>query len=561
MTVHFDDEKQNKKLADFRSREEEDLAQILAERYGLQYADLSGIPIDTDGLRIIPEASARTHRVAIFDLAGKRVKLAVQSPATDETKKVIEDLSNSGYELDVYVVSENSLNKAWGRYTDISFATESSAGLIEIANNELTEFVKNVKSIDEVRKALLDTIEDKKGHHTTRIVEMLLASALALGASDLHIEPEDGIIHVRMRIDGVLTPVTDVPENLYKLLLSRIKLLSSMKLNVTTTAQDGRFSIHLGDLEIEIRSSAIPGAYGESVVMRILNPDSINVSVESLGMSPELFAIMERQIERPNGMILNTGPTGSGKTTTLYAFLRKVHEPGIKIITIEDPVEYHLPGIVQTQVDHEKDYTFASGLRAALRQDPDIIMVGEIRDHETAETAVHAALTGHLVFSTLHTNNAAGTFSRLGDIGIDKNIFGSAINIAMAQRLVRKLCDACKKPTQLEGYPKELIEKVVSSIYNKEPYKDLLPPSQAWEPVGCEACNNLGYKGRIGIFEVIIVNEEIENILREGASERDIQRAAEKQGLLNLQQDGIIKILRGVTSFREIDRVIDLTTL
>jgi type II secretory ATPase GspE/PulE/Tfp pilus assembly ATPase PilB-like protein len=256
-------------------------------------------------------------------------------------------------------------------------------------------------------------------------------------------------------------------------------------------------------------------------------------------------------------MILNTGPTGSGKTTTLYAFLRKIHTPEVKIITIENPIEYHLPGIVQTQTDEKKNYTFSEGLRSALRQDPDVIMVGEIRDAETAEIAVNSALTGHLVFSTLHTNNAAGTFPRLIDLGVNPKIISSALNLAMAQRLVRKLCPDCKKQKKLEGEEKKIIDDILDGILDKA-YLEGVDIEHIWESVGCDKCNHLGYKGRIGIHEIIVIDEKVEMALKENPSEREIKKASAGQKLLDLTQDGVLKILSGVTTLGELERVVDI---
>jgi type IV pilus assembly protein PilB len=276
-----------------------------------------------------------------------------------------------------------------------------------------------------------------------------------------------------------------------------------------------------------------------------------------MGISPRLFKILEQETSKPEGMILTTGPTGSGKTTTLYAFMRKVYTPEIKIITIENPVEYHLPGIVQTQTDSKNGYTFLEGLRSALRQDPDVIMVGEIRDTETAEIAINSALTGHLVFSTLHTNNAAGTFPRLIDLGVNPKVITSALSVSMAQRLVRKLCPACRKQVLISGKTKEIIDRILGSIKNKEEYLETIPET-IFEPQGCNQCNNTGYKGRIGIYEAILRSEKIEEAVQLNPSEREIWKAAEEQNILNMKQDGIVKILKGITSIKELDRVVDV---
>ncbi len=292
-------------------------------------------------------------------------------------------------------------------------------------------------------------------------------------------------------------------------------------------------------------------------MLRILNPKSIGVPLEELGLEPKLRMRIEKEITKPNGMILTTGPTGSGKTTTLYAFLRKVNSPGSKIITIEDPIEYHLAGIVQTQVD-KKNYSFASGLRSTLRQDPDIIMVGEIRDGEVAEVAINAALTGHLVFSTLHTNDAAGSFPRLIDLGIDEKVLSSSVNVALAQRLVRKLCQTCKVERAATAEEKQLIDKILVGVVDKT----LIPPDTTKlfdaKPDGCSECHGRGYKGRVGIFEAVFMDQAIETILRSKPSEREIAAAAKPQGTPTMQEDGIIKIVRGVTSLDELKRVVDL---
>jgi type IV pilus assembly protein PilB len=315
--------------------------------------------------------------------------------------------------------------------------------------------------------------------------------------------------------------------------------------------------------EINLRVSVMPGAYGESVVLRILNPKSIRHKLEDAGIEPALFQIFMDEIKKPNGLILLTGPTGSGKTTTLYSFLQRIYSKEIKIITIEDPIEYHLPGISQTQVEEEKGYTFLSGLRSALRQDPDVIMVGEIRDAETAKTAVQSALTGHLVFSTLHTNNAAGVIPRLIDLDVNPQTLVSALSLSVAQRLVRVLCPICKKEKVISPREKNIIDSIINKA--KENGKDLgragidlTQEYKIYEPVGCDKCNQTGYKGRMGIFEAIQTDEEIEKIIIGKPSERDIKKISAKQGTLNMQEDGIIKVLKGITSLEEVRSVVDL---
>jgi type II secretory ATPase GspE/PulE/Tfp pilus assembly ATPase PilB-like protein len=373
-----------------------------------------------------------------------------------------------------------------------------------------------------------------------------MGGGVATGISDVHLEPEKDRVRVRYRLDGVLQDVAELQPPAYKKVLARIKLLAGVKLNVVKEAQDGRFTIKIQDLDVEVRTSIIPSAYAESVVMRILNPKSIQVPLEALGMDEIMYDIMVREISKPNGLILTTGPTGSGKTTTLYACLTKIRSPQIKVITIEDPIEYHLEGISQTQVDHDKGYDFHNGLRAAVRQDPDVIMVGEIRDPETASVAIDSALTGHIVFSTLHTNNAAGAIPRLIDIGVNPKIISSAMNIAIGQRLVRRLCGNCKEEYVPTDRDKEVMDRELPEILQFRP--NLVYGGKLWRPAGCDKCSFTGYKGRISIYEGILMDAAIEDIIRLNPSEREIREAAKPQGILDMRQDGIVKCVQGVTS-------------
>lgn len=552
--VTFDEDKADKKIDELHKKEEEELAQMLSQKYGIDYLDLSRLSIETDALRLVPEPEARQAKVAVFDAVGKKLKVAVLSPDSDATKSIMEDLMRKNYEPELFMVSKGSLERAWGRYKEISFASETKAGVLDISSEEIEGFVSKVRSLEDVQKLIEDVLAQNKSYRISRILEIVLAGALSMGASDVHIEPEEKYSRLRYRLDGVLTDIVRFNMETYLLVLSRIKLLSRLKLNLKNEAQDGRFSIKISDQEIEIRTSVLPGAYNESIVLRLLNPKSIAVPMEELGIPPKLYELLQREIKRPDGMILNTGPTGSGKTTTLYAFLKKIYSTEIKIITIEDPIEYHLEGVTQSQVDH-KEYTFASGLRSALRQDPDVIMVGEIRDEETAETAINSALTGHLVLSTLHTNSAAGTYPRLIDLGVNPKVINSAINVAIAQRLLRKVCTACVKQVPI---PEDKKVKLKEIMKNAPDTPEGLQFETMPEAVGCEKCSNLGYKGRIGIYEAIVKSEELNKVINENPSETEIEKVAEKQGLMNLKQDGIVKILSGITTLDELSRVIDL---
>lgn len=554
--VQFNEEKQNARVEELKRREAETLTQTLSEKYGIPYLDLSVVPINIDALRVIKEAEALDAKIAVFNVVDKKIHVGLLSPSTEKTKMALEGLQRRGYIPITYLVSPESLKKVWERYKDLSMSMETKGGALDISNEGILELLEKITTLDDLKKVLEENIGGKKAYRISRILETMLAGALSNKASDIHLEPEENYVRLRYRLDGVLTDIVRFDMETYNLILSRIKLLSNLKLNIKGKAQDGRFSIKVHDDEIEIRTSLLPGAYNDSIVLRVLNPKAISVPLEDLGIHPRLLSTLQNAISKPNGMILNTGPTGSGKTTTLYAFLKKIHSPDIKIITIENPIEYHLPGIVQTQTN-EEGYTFLEGLRSALRQDPDVIMVGEIRDNETAEIAINAALTGHLVFSTLHTNNAAGAFPRLIDLGVNPKVITSAISVCMAQRLVRKLCAECKSQRAPTEQEKINLDRIVNSIEDKT-YLDGLNPSLIWEAKGCTKCNFTGYKGRVGIYEAILTDQNIEKIVQENPSEREIKRAATPQHILDMQQDGIIKILQGVTSIEELQRVVDL---
>jgi type IV pilus assembly protein PilB len=570
--VHFDEEEQQKRYDQLRGEEEEGLVAMLAtSRYGVPSVDLKALPIDNDAIRLLEEKDARALDVAPYKLVGKRVSLAVRSPIADGALRAKDMLEAKGYDVEMVMASEASISKVWSRYEDLSFATRSRAGGLDISQDVLAELAEKVNNIEDAVSEIQGALTDEdETHHLSRVLEVILGAAIGIGASDVHIEPMEEAVELRFRLDGVLRIITTVTGATYKQLNTRIKLLSGLKLTISSNPQDGRFSAFMTqktdkgteEVEINFRTSLIPGAYGESIVLRILNPKSIRVGLEDLGILPPMFDIFMREIRKPNGMILLTGPTGSGKTTTLYAFLQKIYSPEIKIITIEDPIEYHLAGITQTQVDHKKGYTFLEGLRSALRQDPDVMMVGEIRDPETAKIAVESALTGHLVFSTLHTNNAQGVIPRLIDLDVNPKILVSALSLSIAQRLVRTLCPHCKEERPVTPEEKTLIETIwneaVAKGKNMEQFGVQKNSEKLWAAKGCAQCNNTGYKGRIGIFEVIQTDEHIEKIIVESPSEREIKKIADAQGTLDMKEDGLIKILQGKTDFGEVKSVVDL---
>jgi len=550
------DNSEIKKIAEIKKREAEDLAQILADKYGLPYTDLSIVPVGVEALTTVPEKTALEAELAVFGIKGKNADVAILTPNNAHVEEVLDDLKRKGFETRLHISSKPSLESAWERYKEVSHIKTSHMSTVELTPERLKEFADQIHSIEDVRTLIKKETSDDSLESTTRALEIVIAGALTTHASDIHIQPQEASIRIRLRLDGVLTDIAELSPKLYNLLVSRIKLSSGLKLNIKQKAQDGRFTISVGEDDIEIRTSILPGAYGETIVLRLLNPKTISLDIEKVGMTPQQLALIEEATTKPNGMILNTGPTGSGKTTTLYSLLKRVNKPGINIITIEDPVEYHIKGITQTQT--KKGYTFLEGLRSALRQDPDIIMVGEIRDSETARVAINSALTGHLVLSTLHTNTAAGAIPRLLDLEVDKKVLGDALTIAMAQRLLRRLCESCKEKYTPTSQEKQVLEKIVSEMpdeYKKEIHDT---SAEVWKAKGCEKCNTTGYKGREGIFEIIKVDESVERALLENPSEREIWQATASQNLLRMRGHGVLKVFKGITDITELSRVVDL---
>ncbi len=546
---------ESKRYQEFRQGEEENLIRALSKQHGYTYVDLHGISIDPEALVLIPESLAREAGAVAFEKHNRKLSIAIQNPNLPATKQLIAQYQQN-WTLSIFMCSRASLEHAWKRYQDQKSAAAVKKGVLDIDPLEIEKLRKSVTSLEQVKAKTEEIKTLNPARRVSATLETLFAGALSLGASDIHIEPEPTAVRVRYRLDGVLHDVIALERGVYERLISRVKLLAGLILNKKTEAQDGRFTFDTSERQVEVRTSIIPGASGESAVMRLLDPTVASFNMESLGLNPIMEAVMKEELKRPNGMIITTGPTGSGKTTALYAFLRAVHNPEVKVITIEDPVEYKVEGIVQTQV--EEGYSFAQGLRSILRQDPDIIMVGEIRDRDVAETAVHAAETGHLVFSTLHTNSAAGSFARLIDLGVDSRLIGSSTNIVLGQRLVRKLCDACKRPRSATPEEKDKIMRVMRG-HPKPPV--LGEEVTIYDAPGCSECANSGFKGRQGVFEAIRVDEAVEEAVIRDPRDHVVLAAAKGQGIPTMAEDGMEKVLAGVTSLAELERVVDLTAL
>ncbi|MBI2634663.1 type II/IV secretion system protein [Candidatus Peregrinibacteria bacterium] len=411
---------------------------------------------------------------------------------------------------------------------------------------------------DDKLKQLQDSILSA---NVPQMVMVCIGYALDLRSSDIHLEPLKNRIRIRYRIDGVLRQIVEYPPNLHPAVVSRIKIMSNLKIDEQRLPQDGRADVTTGEgKEMDLRISTLPTVNGEKVVMRIQDKSRKIPDLPALGISGISLRNLQEALEAPNGIIINTGPTGSGKTTTLYSCLMRLNTNDVNILTIEDPVEIQLDGLNQSQVHPDIDFNFASGMRSALRQDPDIIMVGEIRDKETANTAIEASLTGHLVLSTLHTNSAVESLTRLINMGIQPYLITSTIELIIAQRLVRKLCDNCKKPTQTGPELLELVKKALSGLHVEgEIDKNLVEKLQFFEAVGCEKCGKIGYYGRLGLYEVLRMNNELRKLIAEGATTMQIQEAAQNGGMVTLEQAGIIRALEGLTTLDEVYRVANKT--
>ena len=541
------------KMASLGLEGKEEEAQTAAARMGVGYVNLKGFPISPDALTLVGKDQAKELQVITFLFTGPELRLAARNPEDQRVKDLLFSLEERNKTHGaIYHISENSFQEGFTLYDNLPKVRKIVKG-VQIKEEELERYQQQMDSFQDISKVL-------KGANITDIMAIVIAAALKLGSSDIHIEAEEKDVKVRLRVDGILQDVAEIEKDKWKKIINRIKLVAGLKLNITDRPQDGRFTIFQKDKKIDVRTSTLPTAWGESVVMRILNPDSIQLEFVDLGFREASLKKLRNEIEKPHGMIVTTGPTGSGKTTTLYAVLKHLNKPGVKIITLEDPVEYKLAGINQSQIDHSKEYTFAKGLRSILRQDPDIVMVGEIRDLETAETAIQAALTGHLLISTIHTNDAAGAIPRFVSMGVKPFLLAPAVNAIMGQRLARKICSSCKQEAKLSA---DLLAKVTELINAIPEHSGETKPDLSsaifYTGEGCDACNGTGYKGRIGLYEILIKDQEIEQFILSGeVSEYAVREVAQKQGMVTMAQDGLLKAVDGLTSVEEVQRVTGL---
>lgn len=521
----------------------DDVMQARSQFLGIPFADLSGKQIGSDVLQMVPEAVARRYVLIPFQFSKEANSLSV-AMVDPLDLQVIEFLERkSGAKIEPYIASSADISAAIESQYAQSLTTEVSEALKETGPVGTVEAEESIKDLSKVE----DIIREAP---VAKIVSTILEYALKSRASDVHIEPQDDKTRVRYRIDGILQERLVLPKKVHDSIVTRIKILSDLKIDERRLPQDGRFTFKLGDQEVDLRVSTLPTTHGEKVVMRLLRKSGGIPTLAELGLRGNALKTTEAEISKPHGIFLISGPTGSGKTTTLYAILSKINTPKVNIMTLEDPVEYAMPGVNQVQINPQAGLDFASGLRSFLRQDPNIIMVGEIRDKETTELAIQAALTGHLVFSTIHTNNSAGALPRLIDLGAETFLMASSMNAVMAQRVVRTICPDCKEPY-------EAPEPVVKQL--KESLGKLFPASgdkvKLYRGKGCEKCGDTGYRGRIGIFEVLKVDEKVGRLILERSSAQDIEKLATEEGMVTIVQDGFMKALEGITTMEEVLRV------
>ena len=538
-------------ISEVKSVSDVDLAKARAKQLDIPYINLKGIQIQSDTVAVIPPDTARNYQLVPFKLENNTVDIAMINPEDFRALEAIEFVTRRAkLEARIYVTDEESLDYALQQQKSL----KSEVGkALERATIELEE-EKREEGLtgSEVEKIVQEA-------PISEAVNVILRHAITQRASDIHIEPLDDEVRVRYRVDGVLQTSLVLPRKVHNAIVARIKVLSNLKIDEQRIPQDGRFDIKVDGKEIDFRVSTLPLTQGEKVEMRVLDKAKGSISLEELGLRGRGLEILKKDIKKPYGMILITGPTGAGKSTTLYSILEIMNKVGVNIVTLEDPVEYFIPGVNQSQIKPEIGLTFGSGLRSILRQDPDIIMVGEIRDKETAKMAVHSALTGHIMLSTLHTNDSVGAIPRLIDMGIEPFLLTASLNLVIAQRLIRRICPHCKKeivapPRVKEEFRRELAD--LPEVVRKNMEKEVdIGHAKFYQGKGCRYCKDKGYQGRVGIFEVFEITERIREIVLTGASKDKLFAEARKEGLITMREDGMIKVLKGQTTIEEVLRV------
>lgn len=538
------------RLAILGIRQQERLAQRRAELLHLPYVNLSAFPVDTEALALISKQEAEATHAVLFYKKGRDVRIGVVNPALPGVALLLETTHKKvSVSPQMFIISNYSLGVALSRYP-AQVLQQQPRDEMNVGAEKLSVFEQTVADLQALGKHIMTL-------PPSEILSTIVAGAVKLTASDIHIEPRVDHAWLRYRIDGVLHDITAFDLEGWKQILSRVKVLSKLKLNVRDAPQEGSFVLRVGDTAFDVRVSILPGGTGENIVLRLFGRRAEPLRLTDLGMKKHDYQLVFEELRRNTGMILAAGPTGSGKTTTIVACLTEVNRPELKVITIEDPIEYRLSGIEQTQVDVGAGYTFGIGLRSILRQDPDVIMIGEMRDTETAEVAMHAALTGHLVFSTVHSNDAASAIPRLVDMNMKPYILAPALNVVIAQRLVRIVCTHCAQRYTPNERVREHMRLVLQGVRHDvfDPAALDNPKLQFLRAQGCSQCGGTGYRGRTGLFEIFAVRDELEELILQAADSNRIRRAAFKQGMTTLAQDGYLKVYEQVTTIEEIERV------
>lgn len=543
----------NRQIFNLNRQQEERHTEELAKKLKLSYIDLTRYPLTDEILSLVPEQEAIVNKVIPYLKIGKSVKVGVVEPGNNKTRDFLVQAGKTvGVEFMPVVISKTSFLYGISVYEDIRKKAET-------AKQEITQVVENEETASGAISDLKSAGEALRKANTTKLLDILVLGAMKTIASDIHIEPNEKDFLIRYRIDGILQDVVALPRPQYKQLLARIKYMASLRMDIMDKPQDGRITMEFGGGSIDIRVSLMPSAWGESIVLRLLGQEKSILTLEKLGVREETLAAIRQAIGKPYGMVLTSGPTGSGKSSTLYAILMHLKKPGVKIITLENPIEYRIEGIEQSQVKPGAGYEFADGLRASLRQDPDILMVGEIRDQETAEIAVQAALTGHLLISTIHANSAPAVFARLLEIGVKPFLMSGSINIIMAQRLLRKVCPHCRENyTPRADLWTEVLKALtpIKARLTPEVQKFLVPnPPQLVHGKGCQYCNGTGYLGRQLIIEALVPDETVEMLIARKATITEFKKAATAQGMITMEQDGLIRAIEGTTTIDEVWRV------
>jgi type IV pilus assembly protein PilB len=520
-----------------------------AKIFGIPYVNITETPINPDMFNILDDEVMFNHLVLPFFKMGKNIQVAIANSESPEVKSILQGMRDKGMKLNVNLASDTGIRQILNRYE-----SKGAKKSVEVKNTDVDEaaleaYTKEIENLAESEKHLAEMPAEEA-------VNLLCVGAIKTNASDMHFQPEETYCQLRFRIDGIMQDIMRLDLKTYANMLNQLKYKAKMKLNIANEPQDGRFYFVINQEKVDVRVALIPTEFGETVVMRLLDARKGFLTLEQLGFSKYNYEILEKACNLSVGLVLVTGPTGSGKTTTLYAMLDRLNKPEVKIITLENPIEYHLPGISQSQINEKRGYTFASGLKAILRQDPNIVMIGEIRDIDTASTTCQAALTGHLVLSTLHTNSAVQSIPRLLNMGVQEFMLAPTLKAIVAQRLVRVLCE-CKKEIPLEEKEQEFLTKKIAELNAKNSSLNLSVPSKLYAPAGCKKCSSDGYHGQTQIAEVLVIDDEIHDMILAKTSENDILEKALANGMITMQEDGVIKVLNGITTLEEIFRVTD----